>query len=844
VFTELHLYGYRSSDLVTISEKALLPTGDKLRSLAFLEDLVRDLFERQGLGFVNDRIYQCFEAQAAKDALKEQRILVIGGPERVPLYEEWIQWAVSKGAEIELVLEYIPGREDLFEGSYLAASRLETSLSGSGNRGCEKPWYGALFAGQEISAETPEICVMSMADPLAECEWVLRSCLGLFREGMWPSKIGIFIRDLETYAPLMIASSKRLGVPLSVTLHSSLLTNRFASFILKVLECFASKDVRKLLYFCENSYLYLEHDLQSEFVGAVEEAHARKRGAWEALYEWSRSNKDRYKWLFHLLEWRQNAVLEPALLSTWLERLRHLLDGTSVPENIAKEPLSMCERDLRAQSALQRSLADYASSYDMKYPGKLRFEEFVEMCQFIWGQEDMVVPASSSGVAVSSFPEGFPELDVLFVVGMLEGIIPWRRSENPILNDEDRWEIAKNAPHKPALRDSASIAREERDLFIRLCASAQRKIVFSYPQTDENRDNVPAFYLFELERKFGEKIQKRDYPRTKLVPELEECIVPGDRSLCEALEGPQVSSTPPTLISKEAKEVIQYILEKPVEPEELATVLNCPFKAVFQYRLGVNQVRRANLWHALKQIPARLNLSLISDPLVMEKKLQGEVLSELERLFPKLSSWEILLLHSWAQRLIKGWIHREIGARKLWGSREGRFLANVDLEGGELKNEVPLGGIKVRLKGKVVGLSRQGDYSIMHFFTSSAPRLDYDLESNSELFVYGLYLMTQFGRAPGLGIEIDSMSGERVLGLLPRFANADFQSQAQEGLSVKEITDRPGEFFHKVKQRMRKAVDLLQESTIEVKPGEGCVECWYGELCRSSKEFGEVEGVF
>ena len=88
---------------------------------------------------------------------------------------------------------------------------------------------------------------------------------------------------------------------------------------------------------------------------------------------------------------------------------------------------------------------------------------------------------------------------------------PKRRIEDPILNDEDRIFLHHHFSDLPPLKDSFSVARSERDLFIRLCSVAEKKLVFSYPQTDETKDNVPAFYLTELEKILTEKLYKYDY---------------------------------------------------------------------------------------------------------------------------------------------------------------------------------------------------------------------------------------------------------------------------------------------------------------------------------------------
>lgn len=104
--------------------------------------------------------------------------------------------------------------------------------------------------------------------------------------------------------------------------------------------------------------------------------------------------------------------------------------------------------------------------------------------------------------------------------------------------------------------------------------------------------------------------------------------------------------------------------------------------------------------------------------------------------------------------------------------------------------------------------------------------------------------MTLFGKRPGLGVQIDSMSGERILALLPRLSGISFPSNTREGILVKELSDNPSEFFRKTKELLRRAVEILEKGEIEPTPGDHCSRCDYGDLCRSSAEFGETGANF
>ena len=501
------------------------------------------------------------------------------------------------------------------------------------------------------------------------------------------------------------------------------------------------------------------------------------------------------------------------------------------------------DRDHRANTALQRAIADTASIYGTDESRAMSLTAFAALARKLWDPENTVLPPSANGVRVVAAGEQVGEVDVLFVLGMLEGVLPRRRSEDPILSDELRaWMSAQN-PSLPALQDSTAIGPRERQEFIRICAAPSKKLVLTYPQTGENRDNIPAFFLGEISRHLKDRVRRIDYRRGELTPAPDECLAPADSSLAAALDGPRTHPTMPML-----ETLLGRLAARPdfsgegIDPREIASSIECPFKAVARFRLGLFPNARRDPWGRLMRLPIRASLPTQPDPETAEIALRQALRIELDRLLGDLDFWEIGLLEAGAQRYIRGWVAREFAARSQWRQEETQLRTNVDLDDPALENFIP-GPDKtpVRLVGQVAGLSEIGPYSKIQSYTRRAPkdlRLVDSIEINADQLLFGLYIIMEARRSPALALEIDSADDQRTLYVLPRVSDVTFLTSGN--LRVLPLADTRRAFLEPILVRFREAVQELDHAKMEARPGMVCRLCDYGELCRVSARFGEV----
>lgn len=843
---ELRDWGLVADALPDIAEKCSQGLRSKILSLASIEREVSDSLQRIGRERIADRIAAalCLETEPTDMG----RLLLFVGSELPPIYEAWICWAVARGAEITAVLDAANSESGLFSRAANAIERLGAKGFRAGR---ETPLLASLFVGADLEASpsgegNPVVEISSSADPLAEAEWVIRSVAAELAAGTSADRIAIYCRDAEGYLPLLSASAVRFGVPITTSRRQPLLGNSLTRLTLDVIDFCAGDDVRLLASVLRSSYLCLAPELIEKGILAVREAYRQGDGQWQALEGFSRAEETDYPWLTRLLEWRRAGAAENVSLAHWCERLRDLGAQPWNEEAVNRESVTGT-RDSYAQTALQRSLAQYATVERARAARRLSLKGFADMARAIWEDAEVSSPTVNGAVRVLSMAAQIGNVDSIYVMGMLEGVFPRRRSEDPILTDADRAELSGLLPALPPLPDSRTKAVAEREEFYRLCAAPARRLAFSYPQTGEDRDNVRAFYLLEVERAMKGEISYRDHKRTELTPA--EPAAKADIRLAASLAGPRIKPAANVLQDAEARLLVRDAMRAPMEARHLADALECGFHYLAEHNLGLRPNRRRSRWGYLFGLPKIANLAAVPFREAAEKALGFALENELADLAADASAYDLALLRSGGERLNREWLEREFRSRDLW-PRDS--VTEAPRFGEHLRGQLKADEGFVQLKGTLPALSERNGYRILHLFKASDPwdetvsREDepWSRLKLKEAFELGLYLRSLYGVSPKTGIEIDCASGSRELFLLPRPAEP-VMNHAAKGFRVTFIdNDLRKAIFKSTNDNILKALRRISGPEVEACPGSHCSVCEYGELCRRSRDFGEVEDPF
>lgn len=834
---ELRHWGIDAGEMDLLASVTDGRLSAKLSSLAKIDRDVVEILGSLGRQLHADQLAACFDSVVEMEGTLN-RLLVVVGSEEDPLRIRWLKWIARAGVDVTIVFDRHATDAPIFARARNSIALLGANAvdAGDGNRLTRNLFAGSTFDGPQIG-----ISIVSAADPLAEAEWALRACL---EQGDLLAT-GIFVRDLEGYAPLIESAAKRFELPLQMARRAPLLTNSFGRLTLSALRFCASDDVRTLSPILRSSYLHLSGNAQHALDMRLRDCYVQRAGQWRALEGWANENAEDFPWLQALLVWRNRLIEESLKLPEWFGALKELNREQKYPwVNLGNKGGAMDERDRRALNQMERLLVNHISVDQVTHASSMSFRQFVVLCERLWSEGDVSIPSEEDGIRVTSDPDSIGEVENLVVLGMLEGVFPRRRSEDPILTDAERLHISELRPDGPPLADSRTNAQGERDEFYKVCASARSKIVFSYPLADDQRDNIRAFYLTEIER-VGAVEKPRNYPRRVLAPDLEQCVTSADSKLRSAIDGPRQAPASIDLTSEPVRSAIRPSPDAAFEPEVLRHALQCPFQYLVQHVLKIKVKRQTARWNTLQQLPQSALLLSKVDLADAEKALNIALNAQLDQLYAEVPEWEMRLLRAGGQRLIRDWLHRESKSRRQWSKTPGSVRANVPFGTPGARDKMP-GDVK--LEGVIAGVSKMDRYNVAHLY-GTAVESPKDLTDTDKLYL-GLHLLAIHEPGREGAIEIESMTGKRSLLVLGRGFSQPLASSVADGLQVLDLATSDDlaiskkVFYDEVKRALKSAVLNIVDVRVDPIKGDHCDWCDYGELCRRSRGFGEEDSPF
>lgn len=834
---KLRGYGLEAAQLGELSMEAAPDLAAKLEGLAFIQSEAARTLDLLGKRFNSERIRQCLDLPP--EAPFNARIVLLAGSDDEAVNLSWIPWAVECGVDITVVVDAHPTDPKMFSGAANIVRFLgvDASYLPRANALTSRLFASTPFEG---SASPLEVQVLAMPDPLAESEWTLRAALEEIQAGTPAEHIAIVVRRMEEYAPGLEASAVRLGATLSVTRTMPLLAAGLPKFLLELLESLSDREPTRLGHVLRSTYFGLSAEDQTTLDEAFREARRDRADPWKTLSESMVPLQDRFPWIESLLTWRAIGKSEPAPLAEWVDRLRDLGELPWLQRVFeGGEPTSI--RDRYAMNVLQRCLAELAAVERVRNNTPLALSGFVRKCRERWDREDVAIPRGESGIAVVSSAGAIGHAEVVYVLGMLEGVFPRRRSEDPILTDEDLDWLSSRTGHP--IPDSHRRAAEERDEFFRVCSAPTRRLVLSYPQSSDDKDNVKAFYLMQVEDLMG--IKKPEVrSRQQWVPI--HPISGADQRLLRALQGPRDEPLRNEFDGEEARDLVRRKSGDTYQLRDLQRVLECPFRYMAASKLGIHSLRPQSRWNRLLGLPEKVNLPATPDPETAHRRLTDELESLLAELYGETTEEDLAVMRLGGRRLIGEWVEREFRAREVWKRAAAQPDPTFDEE---LRSRFKTpDGQELDLKGKFSGLSQYGSHRVLNLFIAHEPFVDFrapsllDRLGESDKFYFGMALAAIRDPKQGIGLEVDTGRGDRRLILSPRPIPPPNAAKGLDVITVDE--DERREWVDFVVSQCRTALARLSGPAVDAQPGDHCDYCDMGELCRRSRGFSELGDPF
>ena len=800
------------------------PSLAKISELIEMFNEVVTILEKANATIVSKMIAECLDSTIDTDG-QDSRLLFFMGSSVHPMAIQWIHWLVDEGAHVEVILDRHATDGDIFQLSKVVANELKASPAtpGEGSRLINNLFAKSAYPGADLDWVEIHCC----GDPLSECEWALRKCLDIDNFG----RTAILTRNIDQYGPILLHAGDSLGVPIETRRRIPLLASGFAKVTLSVLQAIAAEDIRSLANPLRTSYFGA-----GNIAELLETMHNSPNKDWDVLAEYIEVTEEIEEYLkevlLHVQSFRKQGFERSRSHAEWHGELKTFLESAPWLKNAQ-------ERDLRAQTSMLSNLAQDATIQLIQNPDPVSYIDWLAHAQRVWEMSDVSVPSSGDGILLVSSPEELGEVDNLLVLGMLEGSFPRRRSENPILSDELKRHVS-SLISGPALNDSFDVAKSERDLFYRVCACPSKALYFSYPMSDGESDNVPAFYLEEIKRIChieGAVV----HPRRLLTPPVEQCTATRDREIAERLQAPVIKPVNNELEDPKAIDLVRFDMAN-VEPRSLRSLLECNYKFAAE-RLIPEQQQPHDHWGWILKVPRLANLLTISDIRAAKAEMSRVLTEFLDDIRPKVPAWEFDMIYHGSARLVEGLIEREFASRDLWGRNPANTVLNVRFGDPKLNQE----RFKYQFSGRVDGITDQNGVRTIHLYRRTPPKDVKEEAIDKYLAEYGMYFAAAWEGVSEVRIEIDGLSDHRTTLLFTEHQTLDKQGDQFVVLNLARQFGNKTELAERIKDLLRAPKAIAVSGQMTTRAGDHCTYCSFSDLCRqslgSSDEFFDLGGT-
>lgn len=851
--TELRHHQISSTDL----EEAADSTEDALsafrfRQLTALNRAFENYCAASGHELASERAFYCLQ-QADPPPFVIRRLVVICSGERAPLFDDWLKWVARSGVEVICLFAIWPNAVGAFERELAWAESLGDIEDWTEKLSSTERWTQHIFAEQPID-DPIDVTFMECGDNLVQCEWVVRRIAELIRSGAEANRIGVFIRGGGELVTLLSLAAYRHGVHMSGLKSTKLDANGFVSFALDILRAMRDGDLAQLGRLCFSSYFGIEPETAAELAEAMPRYRTAMDDGWDRFGLEMRKSPT-LAWLDHLVTWRREAISQDRPLADWAHHLYQIWSRTPVLDQAIKGPNEAQQRDHKAWTLMQRTLRDAALGRGND--NEIGFADFVYLAEELWAQEQIIWEDRYSEVRLCTSLNQLDGYDYFFCLNMVEGVLPARRRQDPVLDDSDRRALASALPHHPPLPLSTDLAAAERGVFITLCASTRKSLFLCYAQADDHQDFVPSFYLDDL-RPLLSKIRIERYTRTDFTPrdpdsrdraafssarEIHPDDSEGDQLLSAALAGPKEAAKPAWVRNEEVKELIRPKAGSRIDLSELVQASVCGFRSAFNHRVTFHPPESSASVRALRRLPRNANLVLARSNMEARESLREQA-SAAEANLEHLPDWEQQLYRSAVERMIDGWADREFGTRTIldldnFECRVG--VESADLEGGITRFDTPY---HVRIRYDAVYLSPDCRIGFMY---SGYNIKDFRKSDDGEQQLWSILTLMGLGKSKQRAMMVDSgESNRRMLGTrnFYKSVRGSFIWFATYEQGEKERAFDDFSMSRVAKKGVNAAVATLEGAEATPNNGKHCERCQLGDLCRWHKDFGEYLANF
>lgn len=786
--------------------------------------------ERRELTNPAQKAWKALETLQTLERLPHARVLLIGFTD-FSAFELEVLKALDTRTELAMALLFDPAQPDLFAPTMRLLQRLEQA---SVNLTCVtlSSETEAVRGGQTFIFSTPNL--------MTEGEAVAREMIRLHQAGIDYRAMRVLVRHPASVIEYLDTLFTRYNIPYTAEVRQPLLHSRRVLTVLEGLRLLAgSRTGADYLTWLSLPHFQLD-------ACTLRSLHNLRPLSASSDY-----------WLLHAVQHSSNLSRAQAVLQ-WLMRLHHTL-RTNLLETLIQLVTRFADDGSSRSSDLDKLVAIATAHEETlnSMPAQDAVEWLEQLCS---GNDFICYYGTDDGVRV--MPIEHADLlggEVVFLMQVLEGVLPRRHPDDPFLREEERLALRTVlTPHAPHLHlpTRADYQAGEPLLFYCACTAAQRFLYLTYPRTQNDSEALPSSYLKHLPN-----AHTRFFRLEEFVPE--NPIHPYDRLLQHSLP----CEEPSTYLQYAPHRQRVANVNRQFSVTELETLARCPFQHLFRHILRVRPSREGlQLTHVGSAVHYALYRSLSTSrlpdaPYEWAQQMQT-ILHELLQENPfDLTRWQLQVLEAYATRLLRLFAWRETRYRQQFNLDTiklewafGEVHSNADDEREPLcEPSAPPGPALtyelannqcLQLCGVIDRIDRSADgkvIMVLDYKLGSVPTKKELLEAQSLQGMLYAHLLAKVRGVEHVVLAYDHLTGGRRVRFLPyertlieRFRAGQWEGSPRD--CVITLTPRELDEAHRrLTNELERLVDMLKNVCIEPLPGSHCRTCAYADLCRRAQ---------
>lgn len=355
-------------------------------------------------------------------------------------YQETVDWLENNGWEVEVLSETSATLGEQLQDCFLQEKNLPS--------GIEAHVYPHLEA---------------------EVRGVLAQVKSLLSKGISASEVVLVARDDAKYGSTLLDIAQEYNLPVRAFYGVPLISTRLGAWIELLVEVIQEK------FRFESTAKLLSHPLCCHLSATVWQEARKQHPA--TLLEWQKLGVNLSLLDCHYQDTRAN----------WVEKMQDILNKFKIRKGCGR-----WAREIVAYYKFQDALVNLAKPEDEV----INLEEFTSEITDILALLTVPAQPGRGGVELhtplSLFGAAYKHV---FVLGMVEGILPAAIKDDPMLDFYERKQLRKQ---KFNLEDAAASAQREEVSFYNLLQVPIDNIVFSYPEMIDGKGSLPSPYLARL----------------------------------------------------------------------------------------------------------------------------------------------------------------------------------------------------------------------------------------------------------------------------------------------------------------------------------------------------------